>query len=194
MPDPTDSHGRSSNSLHHWRPYLQKTQKAAFKQLEVIVSSQPGAAQGDVQPEENHLQEDQDGDQGTSSGTTVTRAAELRESSPAPTPETAPETAPQSEASPEEQLTSENIPGQARRTQQGPVLGSPEPTHHPSEPHKLRHLAEEGGVRGEGGAGNQNNQGAGQPVMGKQHPLCAKPRNGSPEQTHQPATQQRHLA
>ena len=103
MPNPTDNHGRSSNSLYHWRPFLQKTQGASFKQLEVIVSSQPGAAQGDVQPEEDHLQEDQDGDQRTSTG--VTRTTELRESPPVSTPEPAPVTAPQAKA-PRNQLTS----------------------------------------------------------------------------------------
>merc|ERR1712237_52439 len=102
MPDPTDNHGRNSSSLYHWRPFLQKTQGASLKQLKVIVSSQPGAAQGDVRPEEDHLQEDQDGDQQTSSGTQVTRTAELRESPPASTPEPAPVTAPQSKLSTEE--------------------------------------------------------------------------------------------
>ena len=60
-PDPTDNHGRNSNSLYHWCPFLQKTQAASLKKLDLIVSSQPGAAQGDVHPEEDPLQEDQDG-------------------------------------------------------------------------------------------------------------------------------------
>ena len=124
MPDPTDSHGRNSNSLYHWRPFLQKTQAASLKQLEVIVSSQPGAAQGDVRPEEDHPQEDQDGNLGTSSGTTVTRTAELRESSPAAAPETAPVTAPQSNPSPEGTADFRNTLSQVKRTEQDPVIGS----------------------------------------------------------------------
>ena len=124
MPDPTDNHRRNSNSLYHWRPFLQKTQTAAFKQLEVIVLSQPGAARGDVRLEENHLQEDQDGDQGTSSRTTVTRTAELRESSPAAAPETAPVTAPQSNSSPEGTADFRNTLSQVKRTEQDPVIGS----------------------------------------------------------------------
>ena len=38
MPDPTDSLGRSSNSLHHWRPFLQKNQPSKLKNLDLIVS------------------------------------------------------------------------------------------------------------------------------------------------------------
>ena len=130
MPNPTDNHGRSSNSLYHWRPFLQKTQGASFKQLEVIVSSQPGAAQGDIRPEEDHLQEDQDGDQRTSTG--VTRTAELRESPPVSTPEPAPVTAPQSNS--EESADFRDASEQVKRTSQDPVVGSPELSHPTLEP------------------------------------------------------------
>ena len=123
-PDPTDNHGRNSNSLYHWRPFLQKTQAASLKQLDLIVSSQPGAAQGDAPPEGDPIQEDQVGVWGTSSGTTVTRTAELRESSPAAAPETAPVTAPQSSPSPEGTADFRNTVSQVKRTEQDPVIGS----------------------------------------------------------------------
>ena len=163
-PDPTDNHGRNSNSLYHWHPFLQKTQTASLKQLELIVSSQPGAAQGDVQPEEDPLQEDQDGDLGTSSGSTVTRTAELRESSPAAAPETAPVTAPQSKSSPEGTADFRNTSSQVKRTPQDPVIGSLEPSHPTLEPHRQRYLPAEGGVGGGATTGPQNSQEAGQPI------------------------------
>ena len=46
MPDPTDHQGRSSNSLHHWRPYLQKNFPSKVKNLDLIVSIQSGGVPG----------------------------------------------------------------------------------------------------------------------------------------------------
>ena len=37
MPDPTDNLGRKSNSLHHWRPFLQKNDPSKLKILDQIV-------------------------------------------------------------------------------------------------------------------------------------------------------------
>ena len=59
MPDPTDSLGRSSNSLYHWRPFLQKNQPSKLKNLDLIVSLQsggvPGGALQDAGPNQDGL-------------------------------------------------------------------------------------------------------------------------------------------
>ena len=61
MPDPTDSLGRSSNSLHHWRPFLQKNQPSKLKNLDLIVSFQsggvPGGALQDARPNQEGLRD-----------------------------------------------------------------------------------------------------------------------------------------
>ena len=193
MPNPTDNHGRNSNSLQHWRPYLQKNQNAAFNQLELMISSQPGAAEGDVHPEDL-LQGDQPGDIGTSTGTTAARTSEPTGSSTAPISETAPDSGIAPQSNHEEQLTSVNTSRQDRRTVLEPAQGSFEPTHHPPELNKLRHLAEEGGGREEGGVGDQNNQGVGLPAPGEEHQIPTDHRDGSLDQNLHSETQQRHLA
>ena len=119
-PDPTDSLGRSSNSLYHWRPFLQKTQPTSLKNLDLIVSSQTGAALGDVLQDGEPNQEDQDGSRGTNPGTTATRSAEHHGRHPA----TAPETAPQSKPGPEGTADFRNTGSQVKRTEQEPGIGS----------------------------------------------------------------------
>ena len=115
-PDPTDSHGRNSNSLYHWCLFLQKTQAASLKNLDLIVSSQPGAALGDTPQEGEPNQEDQDGSRGTNSGTTATRSAEHHGRHPA--------TAPQSNPGPEGTADFRNTGSQVKRTEKEPEIGS----------------------------------------------------------------------
>ena len=59
MPDPMDHQGRSSNSLHHWRPFLQKNFPSKVKNLDLIVSIQsggvPGGASQDAGPHQDSL-------------------------------------------------------------------------------------------------------------------------------------------
>ena len=119
-PDPTDSLGRSSNSLYHWHPFLQKTQPTSLKNLDLIVSSQPGAALGDVPQDDELNQEDQDGSEGTNSGTTATRSAEHHGRHPATTPETAP----QSNLALEGTADFRNTDSQVKRIAKEPGIGS----------------------------------------------------------------------
>ena len=51
MPDPTDQSGYSSNSLHHWRPFLQKNYPSKIKIVDLIISIQPGAVPGGASQE-----------------------------------------------------------------------------------------------------------------------------------------------
>ena len=159
-PDPKDSHGRNSNSLYHWRPFLQKTQAASLKQLDLIVSSQPGAAQGDVLPEVEPVQDDQVGAQETSSGITATRPTELHGSPPA----TAPVTAPHSQPSPEGTADFRITGSQVKRTEQEPEIGSPESILINLGTTQAAPLPTEGGVGGGAKPGPQNSPGARQPI------------------------------
>ena len=58
-PDPTDHQGRNSNSLHHWRPYLQKNHPSKIKGLDLIVANLsggvPGGSSQDAGPHQDGL-------------------------------------------------------------------------------------------------------------------------------------------
>ena len=99
---------------------MQKTQATSLKNLDLIVSSQPGGALGDTPQEGEPNQEDQDGFRGTNSGTTATRSAEHHGRHPA----AAPETAPQSKSGPEGTAEFRNTGSQVKRTEQEPGIGS----------------------------------------------------------------------
>ena len=119
-PDATDNLGRSSNSLYHWPPFLQKTQPTSLKDLDLIVSSHPGAALGDVPQDGEPNQEDQDGSQGTNPGTTATRSAEHHGRHSAE----GPEAASQSNLSLEGTANFRNTDSQVKRTAKEPGIGS----------------------------------------------------------------------
>ena len=46
MQDPPDQSGHSSNSLHHWRPFLQKNFPSKIKDIDLIISIQSGVPGG----------------------------------------------------------------------------------------------------------------------------------------------------
>ena len=59
MPDPTDSLGRNSKSLHHWCPFLKKNHPLKLNNLDLIVSLHsncvPGGASQDAGPNQDGL-------------------------------------------------------------------------------------------------------------------------------------------